>query len=191
MIDERLISVGVEAIEFCAISTEVLQNAFTVCIMIARDKDTNEPYVLARGVSICSVSDNHVIKEGKNRAYGRAAKAAITKQSSGPINAEMDRWDLGTVLRQYKAKTQEKVEFFETYIKPELDNLGVPIRRIKQKRRGGVEIDQFLFDIPKTYPVELASQYFDYKSEYMPDGQHLSEFEITVLQAYDERTKKT
>jgi len=181
MIDERLISVGVEAIEFCAISTEVLQNAFTVCIMIARDKDTNER----------SVSDNHVIKEGKNRAYGRAAKAAITKQSSGPINAEMDRWDLGTVLRQYKAKTQEKVEFFETYIKPELDNLGVPIRRIKQKRRGGVEIDQFLFDIPKTYPVELASQYFDYKSEYMPDGQHLSEFEITVLQAYDERTKKT
>ena len=64
-------------------------NIFTVCIFISK-----EGKILSRGVSICSINDSHNKKDARDKSFGRAMKAVISKENTERINPNRFTIDL-------------------------------------------------------------------------------------------------
>ena len=59
----------------------IVGNIFTVCLLLSK-----EGKILSRGVSICSVMDMHNKQDARDRSFGRALKAVISKGTADEIN---------------------------------------------------------------------------------------------------------
>ena len=66
---------GVKKIKFYYSDKDpVVGNVFTVCLLLSE-----EGKILSRGVSICSVMDMHNKQDARDKSFGRALKAIISK----------------------------------------------------------------------------------------------------------------
>jgi len=74
-----------EKVQYYYHTANGLKNVFTACLLIGKDGS-----LLARGISICSITDNFRKNEGRSRAHGRAMKAWVRQETNCPINEK--RW---------------------------------------------------------------------------------------------------
>jgi hypothetical protein len=73
---------GVDKIKFYYNDKDpIVGNVFTVCLLLSK-----EGKILSRGVSICSVMDMHNKQDARDRSFGRALKAVISKGAADQIN---------------------------------------------------------------------------------------------------------
>ena len=146
----------IKTVKFYTHSNPLVNNLFTTCLFIMPNNQ-----ILARGVSICSPQDQHSAKHGKNQAFGRALKAAISEQSTLPI---VHHTSSKTIQKTFKFKSpQQRSDFWDNVYRKIIDN-PKPCRFINAHN------NQYLLKItvPVKYAVNLAKFYFNYKSEYMP-----------------------
>jgi len=154
---------GVDKVAFYYRGTPIINNAFTTCLFINTEKGRIE----ARGVSICSIKDVFCKKQGKHRAFGRAMRALIRRDSDGKINP--NGRDLESVKREYRCKTfKEKTEFLN-YKVPELTSINPDMELGIIENENGKYISKFIFDLPLSYPIRVANQMYRYKSQYRPN----------------------
>jgi hypothetical protein len=64
----------------------VTRNISTVCLLL-KNKE-----VVARGISICSTREQHIKKDGRSRAFGRARRALVKEENGEPINDSPNRF---------------------------------------------------------------------------------------------------
>ncbi len=150
---------GVDKISFYFINSPIVNNAFTVCVLI----NSTEKRIEARGVSICSLMDTFSKSEGKNKAFGRAIKAIVRRKNSWKINGSGR--DDEFIPRSFKVKTEIEDDKFKGDIAPELQRIDphLPIRV-----QNGGRYKKYSFEIPASYPMKLANSLFKYKSHYRP-----------------------
>lgn len=89
----------INKIEFKEIKNSILGMLYMVCEFSLDGK------LLARGVSIRSLLDGFNRKRGKNKAFGRAVKALLSKSNSEPLREYIDE---DTVLRRSFTSKNEK-----------------------------------------------------------------------------------
>ena len=154
---------GVDRVRYYNIQTPIANKVCTVCVFF----NSTEGRIEARGVSICSLMDPYNNTKGKNKAFGRAIKALKRKENFYKINGKGRRNEV--VRREMKIKSDEELESidpdFEVMISPS---------------DGTKFLKKYLFDIPLSYPVEVANLYFKYKSQYRPTPVTL--YEIRMVQ---------
>jgi len=161
-IEHILSESGVDKVAFYYKGTPILNNAYTTCIFINSEKNRIE----ARGVSICSIKDVFCKKSGKHRAFGRAMRALIRRDNLGKINPEGR--DLESIKREYRCKSvDEKNDFINTKI-PELAYID-PDLQVSASDETGKYVSKFIFDLPLSYPIRVASEIYRYKSQYRPN----------------------
>ena len=151
----------VDRMEFYYKGTDLVDNAFTVCLLLDEDDK-----ILSRGVSICSPEEPHC--KGLARLYsaGRAIKALKSKSKGGEINHE-SRWANEFVKRKRKFKD---INEYTNFVSSLTSN------KIKWKiifDKGDTKIIQF--KIPRNHSLDMTKKFFDYKYEYQPNPH---EFEI-------------
>lgn len=161
---------GIDKIYFYNIKTPVLNNTMTVCILKRKDK------IETRGVSICSLLDSFNITKGKHIALGRAIKSLKRKENFFKING-CGRND-EHIKRQMKIKTELDDKNFKMTIAPELNSIK-PAREIKiQIDVNAKFIKKYIFDLPLSYPMQTANNFFRYKAQYRPDPATDAEFAL-------------
>jgi len=150
---------SIDKISFYFINSPIVNNAFTVCILI----NSFEKRIEARGVSICSLMDTFSKSEGKNKAFGRAVKAIARRENNWKINGSGR--DDEFVPRSFKVKTEKDDDGFRGGVAPELQRINphLPIR-VQDSGR----FKKYSFEIPASYPMRLANSLFKYKSHYRP-----------------------
>jgi hypothetical protein len=132
--------------------TDILNNAFTVCEIEDADRK-----LIARGISICSILDNHIRKKSRNIAFGRAMKALISGENSYEIipDRNVEFWIEKIIISDSEKLERAAQEAIQNNL------LFCPA---KKNDKSGIKID-----VPKSYPIKVAAKYFQFKSEYMPD----------------------
>jgi len=151
---------GVDGIHFYTMKTPLLTNALTVCILRKGDK------IEARGVSICSLMDAFNITKGKHKSLGRALKALKRKQNFYKINGSGRNDEF--VQREMKIKTEEADRNFRLTVAPELKAID-PETKVKIHVGTNAKfIKKYIFELPLSYPVQVANRQFRYKSHYRP-----------------------
>ena len=139
-----------------------ISTLFTTCLLFEGEK------LVARGVSICSLSERYLSQKGYNKSLGRAIKAYKSKQSYFPINK--DREDNLYVQRKFKLD-KDKAKDFEDKLMSSISHLPSFSRSDfimmseKDKDENKVSVR---FTIPYFYPLLMASKFFSYKSEFSP-----------------------
>jgi len=108
-----------EKVQFYYHTANGLKNVFTACLLI--DKDGS---LIARGISICSITDNFRKNEGRSRAYGRALKAWFRQQTDCPIME--NRWHVQIINR----KGNQLI--LQTRFKIDQDKLALPLIETKK-----------------------------------------------------------
>lgn len=157
--EKVLLENNVDKIKFYYINSPIVNNAFTVCVLI----NSSTQDIEARGVSICSMLDTFSKGKGKNKAFGRAIKALVRRRNSWKINGSGrdEEW----VPRSYKVKSEKDDEKFRSEIALELQridpNLSIRIEKNAKFKR-------YIYEVPASYPVRLANSLFKYKSHYRP-----------------------
>jgi hypothetical protein len=146
-----MIDLGDIRIKFSYKRTEILNNVFTVCEL--EDSDRN---LVARGISICSILDQHIKKKSRCIALGRAIKAFENQKNSCEIIP--NRFN-DPLYEKIMVLDPQKISFAT---QEALDN-GFIMCEVKKNEKVGVKVI-----IPRSYPIQVASQYFQYKCEYMP-----------------------
>jgi len=165
---------GVDKVIVYTEKTSILQNAFTTCLFI----NTQKKQIEARGVSICSVSDVYKKGKGKSKAFGRAMKALLRKENDFKINP-FNRSEF-FVKKDLKLKNEESIKKLEDEIIPELKKVygveDIEIKLINSHKNAKT----FSFDLPANYPIILANNLYEYKSEYRPNPSGI--FETKLIQ---------
>jgi len=156
-IKELLKKEKIDKIMFYNYKTKLLQNVFTVCVLL----NTETPQIEARGVAICSVGDTYSKEEGKDKSFYRAVEALRRKKNNGRINpAGRD----GNVTRKiYGIKPTQEIEFKETLKELYNINPGSKIIAVPSGKK-----KKFIVEIPTNYPIRLANKLFKFKSHYRP-----------------------
>lgn len=95
-------------IKYDIVGDILVSNIGCICYIIKRE--TKE--VCAIGVSICSLMDQYFEKEAKAKAFWRARKAFLKKETSEPIQDKREMWedDYMTFKRSIKNLSFEEVE---------------------------------------------------------------------------------
>ena len=137
--------------------TPLTNNIFTTCSLFNENN-----IIISRGVSICSLLDSFVKKEGRRRSYSRAIKAMHTEKNSQPINT-YNRNDDCFIKRTLKVKSSEDITYFIEKITPELNS-----NNFHRAYRENNQIIRYEYNIPKNYPIMKASEFFKFKSEFKP-----------------------
>ena len=171
--DELKQKLEVDKVRFYTHRTPLVNNVFTVCLLISGDN-----VVKARGVSICSVLDIYNRKIGKKKALSRAIRAIIKEETDLPINDEISRWFNWGCVKQLKIKSEEVSQKFKDEIVPILDGLGVEHKITAIDTKNG-QTQKAYFVVPRIYPLLEAKKFFDYKSYHMPD---LNKVENCIVQ---------
>lgn len=148
---------GVDKIFIYTKRTPLLQNVYTTCLFI----NTKTKQIEARGVAICSVGDVYIKGKGKSKAFGRAMKALLNKDNNYKIKTKNRNSFL--VRKEMKVKSPQDRINFRDNILPELKNIA---KYIKVEDHGKGKLVRF--DIPSTYPIQLANKDFKYKSQFRP-----------------------
>lgn len=150
---------GVDKIQFYHVKTPILNNAYTACVLCNTQTGTIE----ARGIAICSLMDAYNIAKGKQKAFGRAIKALHRKGNFYKINASGRKGEV--IQRSFKVKTTEDDEKFRSEIIPELRAIE-PSMMVKSNVNETFK--KYMFDLPLSYPVQVANRRFKYKSQFRP-----------------------
>lgn len=132
--------------------TDILSNVFTCCTLF--DNETNLP--LARGISICSVREQHIKKKSRATAFGRAMKAFVNKANSDeivPIREDIK------YIEKIIIGNEDKLERVK---KEALDN-GLELNVTNKNVDTGYKIK-----IPNIYSIQVTYKHFNWKSEFMP-----------------------
>ncbi len=82
-------TIGADAVKFYYNKENIsgiIRNVSTVCLLL------KEGEVVARGISICSMREQHNKQDGRSRAFGRARRALVKKENGEPINDKTDRF---------------------------------------------------------------------------------------------------
>ena len=121
---------------------------FITCTFFDEDRKPS-----ARGLSICSLADTFIRKEGKKKAFNRAVKAIVTKMNSNEV-IERDN------IKRYVRRSVDN--------STQLQSLNQYIRRQRYVDYKGKK--KFEFSIDSSAPLRIAKQKysFRYKSEYKP-----------------------
>ena len=136
--------------------TDILTNVFTVCELEGKDG-----VIIARGISICSVLDQHIKKKCRTIALGRAIKAIHRKSSFDEIIPERhDEWVVERIMVLDEGKTS-------AVTKEALDN-NLQLIEVKKNEKVGLKVT-----IPKTYPIKITEKYFKFKCEYLPETRYV------------------
>ena len=154
---------GVDKVAYFYRSSPLVDNAYTVCALI----NTSKKRIESRGVSICSVLDPYNKNKGRQKAMGRAVKALVRKQNFGKINPAGR--DQDTVKRELRIKKVKDVEDFDSKKVPELLAINPDAEITIIDGDGGNFLKKFIFEIPLSYPIRLASENFRYKSQFRPN----------------------
>lgn len=154
-------------------------NVFTACLFL--DDHNN---ILARGVAIKSVSDQHSKEEGRRRAYKRAMKALCSGEDSCPINHSGGKRP--PIWRQQKLKTvDQKVRFLENVVKQiKLDDIPQTVFNRIETKKG--ELVRYL--VPYLFPVIETRKFFSHKSSCKPLK---TPFEEKLLEPKNSYVKET
>lgn len=131
------------------------EHLFTTCLAF-----DYENALISRGLSIKSFEDNFKRSNGKDRAKGRAVKAAVNCSSSDEIRFP-DRFE-GIVTRKFRAKDKKQLDFFYSDIAPRLGGEG------NYTKNDDGKIIVFTYKLPTSYPLIIANTFFKFKSEYLP-----------------------
>ena len=148
----------VKKAKFFYYKTPLFNNVFTVCTFFGNDNK-----ILSRGISICSLLDSFVKKEGRRRSYSRAMKALYSEENNFLINGEPEY--NGIVNRQYKTKSLTDVIHFEEILFP-LYHQYIDFYKHIVDDTGRTR--KIIYQIDKNYPIIETSKFFNYKSEYKP-----------------------
>lgn len=176
---------GVDLVHFYNVSTPIVNNAYTVCLLLNKQLNRIE----ARGVAICSVMDTYNIIKGKQKAFGRAIKALKRKQNFFKINGKARKDE--RVQRSMKIKSGDDDKVFRNEIVPELYTID-PCTPIKvYDNTGDKYLKRYTFTLPLSYPIEIANKNFKYKSQYrpLPVGEEvnlMTKLENNVIQSKSE-----
>jgi hypothetical protein len=136
--------------------TDILTNVFTVCELEGKDG-----IIIGRGISICSVLDQHIKKKCRTIALGRAIKAIHRKCSFDEIIPERhDEWVVERIMVLNEPKTL-------AVTKEALDN-NLQLIEVKKNEKSGIKVM-----VPKTYPIQIAAKYFKFKCEYLPESRYV------------------
>jgi hypothetical protein len=153
---------GVDRIYFYQVSTPIVQNAYTVCLLLNKKLQRIE----SRGIAICSVLDSFNIAKGKQKAFGRAVKALKRKKNYFKINGDGRSSEF--TKRSMKIKTMVDDRNFLEHIVPELNSISpeIPIKVFSNDNDKFLK--KYIFDLPVSYPIMVANKNFRYKSQYRP-----------------------
>jgi hypothetical protein len=167
-IKELLKRENINKIMFYDYKTSLLQNVFTVCVLL----NTETPQIEARGVAICSVGDTFSKVEGKDKSFYRAVEALRRKKSTGRINPEGRNG--GVTRKIFGIKPDQEKAFVNVTLK-ELYNIN-PNSKIVSIPSGKKK--KFIVEIPSNYPIKLANKLFKYKSHYRPQPSNKMETKL-------------
>lgn len=139
----------INKIEFKIIKDSVLGVLYMVC------EFSRDGILTARGISVRSLLDIFNKKKGKNKAFGRAVKALLSKSSSEPVRKNIT--SEVSISRSMKIKDEKTRDYFRT-ISTYLDKCVITGEVIHYK------VNPFL-------PLKLVSEVveIEYKSEFMPN----------------------
>ena len=92
-VSSKLKANGVNKIKFYYSDKDpIVGNIFTVCLLLSEGGQ-----ILSRGVSICSVMDMHNKQDARDRSFGRAMKALLSKDTTDEINPNRFTITIGDV----------------------------------------------------------------------------------------------
>jgi hypothetical protein len=167
-IKELLKKEKIDKITFYDYKTNLLQNVFTVCVLL----NTEASQIEARGVAICSVGDTFSKIEGKDKSFYRAVEALRRKKNTGRINPEGRN---GDVTRKIYGVKPDKENTFVNETLKELYNIN-PHSKIVRVPSGKKK--KFIVEIPSNYPIKLTNKLFKYKSHYRPQPSNKMETKL-------------
>jgi hypothetical protein len=170
---------GVGRIHFYNVRTPIISNAMTVCLLFNSEAGRIE----ARGVSICSLLDSFNILKGKHKSFGRAIKSLKRKANFYKINGKGRQDEF--VKREMKIRNERDDAIFRQTVVSELRAIdpNTPIQM--QMLEGTKYIKKYLYDIPLSYPVEIANKNFKYKAQYRPEP--VGPTEIEFVKTYSKK----
>ena len=146
-----LIKEKVDKVKFLRYKSNVLGNLFTTCMFY----DVSG-IMLARGVSICSLSEPFNINKGKTYSCGRAGKALKEEENICPLR---DIIEPKKIKRRFIVKCNKDRDDFLKLIPYMYKHW--PVKRGNK--------DGFEFTINTFYPLEIARAIISYKGEYKPN----------------------
>jgi len=149
----------VDKVAFYVAGSAIANNVFTACVFI----NSKLKRIESRGVAICSLRDTFSKVKGKNIAFGRAMKALIRKENKMKINGSSR--DDKVINRSFKVKDAKGDLHFRSEIAGELSRIDptLPVNILKSGK-----IKKYSYNIPLSYPIKLANNFFKYKSHYRP-----------------------
>lgn len=159
--EEILKSKGVSRVHYSYLGTDVFNNVFSCCSMV----DENNK-LLSRGISICSTLDQHNKKVARTKTFGRALKALLNEENS--LEIAPGRKHNFPVPRKRKFDTMEDAQEFAAHqeiFEPKIGN---------KDNKGRIVLH---YKVYFNDPVEIAAQFFQYKSEFKPSP---AEFEVDL-----------
>lgn len=149
----------VDTVRYLEYKNHLLSNIFTTCLLI--NSETKK--IVGRGISICSLKDSFNRSKGKNQAFGRAIIALKSKQNSLKIKGKARKTE--SVIRKIKIKCEDDEIFFTKFISKDLIQLN-PQLQIKVSKHKSFK--EYIFKLPISYPIQVANNFFKYKSSYLP-----------------------
>ena len=161
----------VDKIKFYTDEDPICGKTFTVCLLINSEERT----IQARGVAICSLKEPFCLKNGKNRAFGRAMAALHRRKNQFRINK--DGREKEVITRLFKIKNEEEKTSFGKnqgkYLSMFYPKLKVAILDGDNKF-----LLKYLIKIPANYPIAKANKFFKYKAQFRPEASNKTEVEI-------------
>ena len=144
----------------------ILGNVYTVYLLLDENND-----ILARGVTICSVSDQHEKKEGIRRARGRAVKALYTKKEVDLKINSINREYVTYITRGFNTSKMTVDRVAQLINEVEASSLEAWKSKLDGK-------EMLFVRIPNWLPTSLTQDTFDFKSYYKPV---MTEKEMSIL----------
>jgi len=140
----------INKIEFKEIKDDVLGVLYMVCEFSLNGE------LLSRGVSVRSLLDTFSRKKGKNKAFGRAVKALLSKANAYPVR--LSNKSTTPISRSFKFRSGvEKEKFLR--LSPFLAKCHV------NNKEGKI-----YYKINPSLPLALLNEHVAFKSEYKPDS---------------------
>jgi hypothetical protein len=156
-------------IKYDLITDPLVTNIGCTCTII--NKESKE--AIAIGASICSLLDQYNEKEAKARAFWRARKAFIKKETSDPINPIREGWSDQLLQRNKSVKdltsdeidiiTDEALALLNKVFEKELEQVGVEDRNEFFHISNG----KMIYYVPRNYCLSVMSDELSYKCTYL------------------------
>ena len=146
---------GVANIKYYYEKSNILSNVYTVCLFISPDKE-----LLARGISICSVMDQHKKSDGRKKSKDRAIKALMEKVTQLPINSNREKFfEVKNTFKMIDEKTTE-------YAKKAQDEASLNRLSYHEYNHNGTNYIQIT--VPSWLPIAFTEVDFSHKSYFKP-----------------------